>query len=144
MKDHFEDKIWKVLEQPVSMFRETSDTIYCIISEKSIVQVDYFGNNFTVLYEANYALDNLELLDNSLYFIENEHIMVLNLETREARPICYCPGIDDYYFKEWFEDWNTLYGDENFFLYWTDQDGYLYGINKETGESTMLEPESGK
>lgn len=85
---------WQVLDQPVDLFRSSGETLYCIVDGSDILQTNYWGQAPIALYNAAYGnIDNLEFLDDKLYFSDADRVICLDLHNHNSEELAVCDGI---------------------------------------------------
>ena len=130
VKDQYTENIWEVLNGPVTMIQLNDNTIYCILDENKLVEVDYFGNNYRELYCSSNALDNLAIWGGNLYFTEKDNVKVIDTKTQEAKSIGSFKGISTFYIEN--ED----------SIVWEDVQGDIYNHDMPSGTDELIDSAS--
>ena len=85
VKNLTDGSITKILDDPVTMFRETLDSLFCITFDQKVVQTDYVGSTPVILYEPQYgSLTYIDYLDDHLYLVDGDRIISLYIQTLKA------------------------------------------------------------
>jgi len=83
-----EEKTAKSLEPSgVSLHLETPNTVFYLLSGRTVVQSDFAGLQKQRLYEAAADITCMERLDSRLYLVQGGSVILLELTTGEATPL---------------------------------------------------------
>ena len=87
-------EITQILDEPVISFCETLENLYCVTEDQKIVMTDYSGEQHILLYEAvQGAVESLRYYNGSLYFIESNSVIRLDLADLSTAAILKQEGI---------------------------------------------------
>lgn len=77
---------------------DTKEYMYCITEDNQLIQADYTGEYWRVLYEAQYGdLAAVWYRTGKLYFIDGEHVCIYELARNIAVPLKIVPGVVSVY-----------------------------------------------
>ena len=88
------NEIIQLSEEPViPAFFDTSKYVYCITEGNQLVQVDYTGELWQVLYDAQYGdLADVKYRFEKLFFLDGEYLCLYDLAEKGTVPLRHVPG----------------------------------------------------
>ena len=132
LQDLTTKEITQIIEDPVDMFCPDREILYCIVNGNSVVRTNYWGENKTLLYTAQYGnLANLEHWADSLLFSDGEHVIRFDLMTSCWEDLGVFEGITDIYLEE-----------DNSFV-WVNSEGVEYARQADGHDAVVYLPEDG-
>lgn len=125
VKDLVEETIWPVTDEPVTAYKELgTDLVYAIGND--IFKTDYFCNRIH-LYTANESITQMAKEANAIYFAENNHIKLLQVNTGLVEDLFACDDIATFAVNSIEE------------IVWSDHTGNLFQYDFTTGKAVSLE-----
>lgn len=119
-------EITQIIEEPVDMFRSDHEILYCLVNGTSIVQTNYWGEEQTLLYTAQYGgLANLEYWEGVLLFTDGEHVIRIDLANNTQNDM----GL--------YERITAIYMAEDTSFTWVNAEGVEY-IRSADGQDEMV------
>lgn len=132
LQDLTTKEITQIIEDPVDMFCSDHEILYCLVNGNSIVQTNYWGEDKTVLYTAQYGnLATLEHWADTLLFSDGEHVIRFDLMTSSWEDYGIFVGITDIYLGE----------DDSFV--WINSEGVEYTRQADGHDEVVYLPEDG-
>ena len=95
VKNRDTNEIIQISDEPVyPVIFDTTEFIYCITEDNQLIQADYTGELWRVLYEAQYGdLASIKYRTEKLYYIDGEYVCLYDLSQKTAVPLRLVPGI---------------------------------------------------
>lgn len=114
VKDLVEEIIWPVTDEPVTAYKELGDKLV-YVKGNDIFETDYFSNQ-THLYTAEAPVEQMVRGNGGIYFLENDHIKVLDTEVGGAKDLVVCDDVAKFTVNS---DGEVIWGDHagNLFQY---------------------------
>ena len=122
-------EIWKVLDEPVTLYRMDGDTLYCIVDGNRIVRTDYFGSTAEEIYKSTYGdISLLECFDGALTFSDGGHVIRFDLTNPACDELLFCDNL------------TYLFPIADSKIEWScnDEDVFILDYTKNTTETTSF------
>lgn len=121
------NSVSQILDEQVIIFTETTNYLYCITQDGRIVQTDYEGGLYKVLYTYTRGSHPcIEYQDGRIVFMDGSHVIIMDAETGDWQDVGEAPGMAQ------------LHPASENYLLMKDPDGKFYGFDIRNGEIIAL------